>query len=118
MPSFQVVEAYPLAAARLFAFFARPANVLAVAPPSSGLRLIEAPEAMGPGETFTVAVRRWGLSRTIVTEVVGWEADALVVEEQRRGPFAKWRLERRFRAVSEAESELTESIEYEPPGGL
>ncbi|MBY0229953.1 MAG: hypothetical protein K2W96_11785 [Gemmataceae bacterium] len=114
--SIEAVEAYPLPVARLFAFFAHPANVVAVAPP--GMRLVEAPEPMGVGKTFTVAVRRWGLSRRIVTEVVEWERDARVVEAQRSGPFKSWRLERRFRAVSEAECELAERIEYEPPGGL
>ena len=118
MPTVQIVETYPLRATTLFRFFARPANVLAVAPPGSGLRLVEGPDSVSPGATFTVVVRRWGLSQTIVTEVVEWQANTLVVEEQRRGPFARWRLERRFRAISATESELTESIECEPPGGL
>jgi ligand-binding SRPBCC domain-containing protein len=108
----EVVEVYPLPPAEVFAFFARPANVIAAAPEGAGLRLV----AEGKGE-YTVEARRWGLVVRIVTEVVERRDGELIVERQRRGPFASWRLTRTFRAV-EGGAELREVVEFEPPGGL
>jgi ligand-binding SRPBCC domain-containing protein len=117
VPSVEIVETYPLPVSALFAFFLRPANLLAVAPEDSGLRLVEGPDMVAVGARFTVSVRRWGLSRHIVTEVVELAPDERVVEEQRDGPFASWRLERHFR-LAEGGCELREVVTFEPPGGL
>jgi ligand-binding SRPBCC domain-containing protein len=117
VPTIEIVETYPLAVSALFAFFLRPANVLAVAPEGSGLRLVEGPDVVALGTKFTVAVRRWGLSRQIVTEVVELVPDERVVEEQRNGPFAAWRLGRHFRPV-DGGCELREVVTFEAPGGL
>lgn len=117
MPTVEIVERYQLPASAVFAFFLKPANVLAVAPEGSGLRLVEGPDEVAVGSTFTVEARRWGLSRRIVTEVVELVRGVRIVEEQRGGPFAAWRLERHFKAA-EGGCELREVVTFEPPGGL
>jgi ligand-binding SRPBCC domain-containing protein len=108
---------FPFSLSRVFAFFSRPANVVAIAPPELRLRLIEGPETVVEGSTIVVQSRRWGLSRRITTQVVALEEGRLIVEEQRQGPFRSWRHARRFRAT-ETGTEVTETIDYEPPGGL
>jgi ligand-binding SRPBCC domain-containing protein len=54
----------------------------------------------------------------MATEVVVLEEGQRIVEEQRQGPFRAWRHERRFTALSAGETEVSERIDYEPPGGL
>ena len=118
MPRFESVQHFPCDRDRLFAFFLRPANVVAVAPPEMGLQLLEAPEVIEVGSRIVVRARRWGLSTRIVTEVVEVARPELLVEEQRQGPFARWRHERRLVAVAAGETAVTERMDYEPPGGL
>ncbi len=113
MPRVEVVEQYPRPVAEVFAFFADPAKVLSVAPPGSGLRLIE----VSADGTYTVEARRWGLSQRIVTEVTERVDGERLVEVQKKGPFASWRLDRHFRAVGGG-TEVREVVEFEPPGGL
>src|SRR4051794_40553727 len=117
MPTIRFVERYPLPPAVVFAFFRRPADVVAVAPPDAGISFVEGPDAPAVGERFSVEVRRFGLSRRIDTEVTAVEEPSLLAERQTQGPFREWTLERRF-AVIDGCTELTETITFEPPGGL
>jgi ligand-binding SRPBCC domain-containing protein len=118
MPVFVVTQRFPVERERLFGFFLRPANLVAVAPPGLNLTLIDGPEVLRAGARWTVTTRRFGLSARIVSEVVELAEPERFVEEQREGPFRRWRLERVFSAVGEAEAEVCERIDYEPPGGL
>lgn len=117
MPSLSFVERYAQPPAVVFAFFRRPANVVAVAPAELPLRLIEGAEAPAVGERFAVEARRFGLARRIDTEVVALQEPARIVERQVQGPFRSWQIERRFAAV-EGGTELTETVTFEPPGGM
>ena len=117
MPLLCFTERYPLSRGVLFAFFRCPANVVAVAPPDVGLRLVEGPDEVTAGARFTVEVRRWGLAQRIVTEVTEVESPGRIVEQQHEGPFRRWRLERVFQE-KDGETELMETIDCEPPGGL
>jgi ligand-binding SRPBCC domain-containing protein len=118
LPTFSVVQRLPFPVAEVFAFFRRPANVVAVAPDDLHLQLIEAPDVVEVGSRIVVQVRRWGISQRIVTEVVALEEGRSIVEEQRQGPFRAWRHERRFTAAGPAQTEVSERIDYEPPGGM
>jgi ligand-binding SRPBCC domain-containing protein len=118
MPHFEIVQHFPFDRDRVFAFFLRPANVVAVAPPEMGMQLLEAPEVAQVGSRIVVRIRLWGLSTRIITEVVEVVAPELLVEEQRQGPFARWRHERRLVALGANETAVTERVDYEPPGGL
>jgi ligand-binding SRPBCC domain-containing protein len=117
MPTLRFVERYPLPRSVLFAFFRSPANVIAVAPPGLQLRLVEGPDVVSVGARFVVEVRRWGIAQRIGTVVTELEEPARIVEEQSEGPFRRWALQRCFIEMGE-ETELVETIDYEPPGGL
>ena len=118
MPAFAVTQLFPFPRPAVFAFFRRPANVVAVAPPGLRLSLVAGPELLEAGSRLTVRSRRWGIAADVVTEVVELVEPERIVEEQVRGPFRRWRHERHFLAAGEALTELSERIDYEPPGGL
>ncbi len=117
MPQIVNVIELPLPVADVFAFFLRPANVLALSPPELHLELVDGPDLLAQGKRVTWKGRRWGIAYRIVTEVTTLETDALIVEEQRQGPLRKWSLTRRFEAIPQG-TRLTEEIAFEPPGGL
>ncbi len=117
MPTVRFLERYPLSRPLVFDFFRSPANVVAVAPAGLGLRLVETPEVVVAGSRFVVEMRRWGLVQRIETQVVEVEEPGRLVEEQRQGPFRSWRVTRLLAEV-EGETELVETIDWEPPGGL
>jgi ligand-binding SRPBCC domain-containing protein len=101
----------------VFAFFLRPTNLLALAPPEIHLELLEGPDLLQAGARLTWKTRRLGISQRIVTEITALEPDRLLVEEQREGPLRKFIRTLRFEEVPEG-TRLTETIEFEPPGGL
>lgn len=118
MPVYEVTQRCAVALEALFAYFRRPANLVALAPPSLHLTLVAGPEVLEAGSRWTVTTRRFGLTARITTEVVDLVEPLRLVEEQREGPFRRWRLERTFVALRPTETEVHERIEYEPPGGL
>jgi ligand-binding SRPBCC domain-containing protein len=118
MPAFAVTQQFPFPLPAVFAFFRRPANLVAVAPPALRLSLVAGPDLLEAGSRLTVRLRRWGVAAEVVTEVVELVEPERIIEEQVRGPFRRWRHERHFRAVGEALTEVSERIDYEPPGGL
>ncbi len=117
MPTFEISECYPTTPARAFALFRRPAERVRLAPPELHLRLEEAPDELQLGSRLTVRGRRWGVTQRMVSEITAFEEAALIVEEQRRGPFRSWRHAQRF-APSPDGVTITDAIEYEPPGGV
>lgn len=118
MPTFRAVQRVPYPRETVFAVFACPANVVAMAPPALGLELVEGPPAVAIGTRTVVRARRWGVLTRVVTEVVQVEPPAGYVEVQVQGPFRHWWQERFFRALGDDATELIETIRYEPPGGL
>jgi ligand-binding SRPBCC domain-containing protein len=118
MAVYESVDRFATPLGRAFAFFLRPANLLRLVPPELHLQLLEGPEELHLGARLTLQGRRWGLLYRSVTEVTALEPDALLVEEQRQGPFRKWAHTQRYEALPGGETCVRETIEYEPPGGL
>jgi ligand-binding SRPBCC domain-containing protein len=118
VPRFEHSERFSADLSRLFDFFRRPANLLAVSPPDLQLRLLSAPDLLQLGARVVVQLRRWGLTRRVVTEVISLEEGALFVEVQREGLFPSWSRTQRFEALADGGTRLTEQIDYEPPTGL
>lgn len=96
-------------------FLIHPANMLRVSP--AGLSLVDGPDTLHLGARFTVLAQRWGISRRITSEVTEFEPGVLMVDEQREGPFGKWRHQHRL-APEPGGTRMTDDIEFEPPGGL
>jgi ligand-binding SRPBCC domain-containing protein len=117
MPVFEHVTELRCPPGKVFAFLCRPANLLKVSPPGLHLRLIEAPEQVAVGSRVTVRGRRWGISQTITSEVTALEPGALMVDEQRQGPFARLVHTHRMEPTADG-TRMTDRIEFDPPTGL
>jgi uncharacterized protein len=50
-------------------------------------------------------------------EHTGYEPDRLIVDEQKKGPFARWRHEHRFEPLDGGRTALEDVVEWEPPLG-
>jgi len=102
---------------RVWDFLRQPANVVAVTPPELQLTVVEAPDVLSLGSRIVVQVRRFGIAQRIVSEVTALVPEALLVDEQRQGPFGKFVHTHRLEPVAEG-TRMTDEIEFEPPAGL
>lgn len=118
MPRFERVEDLSAPLSRVFDFFSRPANLLTISPPELHFQLLSAPDQLQLGARVAVQGRRWGLSQRFVNEVTVWEPQSRFVDEQREGPFRKWIHTHRFEALPDGGTRVTDTIDYETPGGL
>jgi ligand-binding SRPBCC domain-containing protein len=103
--------------AEMFAFFARPRNLLQFTPPDMNLELLTGPEILELGSRLVWKGRRWGISQQITQQVATFEKDKRIVVEQMKGPFSKWLQTHDFE-TTDAGMRIVEMIEFAPPGGL
>ena len=104
--------------AEMFAFFMTPKNLVQFTPPEMNLELLTAPDTLLLGARLIWKGRRWGISQKIIQEVATFEAEKLVIVEQKQGPFARWVQAHHFEASSNDGTRIVEKIEFDPPGGL
>ena len=62
------------------------------APPELHLHLVDGPAELQMGSLLTLRGRRWGVTQRMVNEITAFEEGALIVEEQRQGPFRSWNM--------------------------
>jgi len=117
MPTFEHTETHPAPPARAFDLFRRLANRVRLAPPELHLQLVEGPTELQLGLRLTLRGRRWGVSQRMVSEITAFEDGVLILEEQRQGPFRSWKHTQRFTPTGGG-VQITDVIEYEPPGGI
>lgn len=101
----------------VFGFFAKPTNLLKLAPPDLHLELLEAPAILQLGSRLVWRGRRFGVAQKMIQEVTSFELSKLIAEEQKQGPFGRWSLARHF-ATTEVGTSVREEIHFEPPGGM
>jgi hypothetical protein len=80
----------PKPRAEVFAFFADPANLVRVTPPSLHLRLLGPPPAMSAGTTFDLQFRWLGLRLRWRTFIREYDPPFRFLDVQIRGPLARW----------------------------
>lgn len=117
MAEYHVTLEVPRPVAEMFAFLRRPANLVALAPPDLHLQLIEGPNVLVQGSRVTWKARRWGVSQTIVSEVIALQENAWIEEVQRQGPFPRWQQRLTFEPTNDG-TRIQFTIDFEPPGGV
>jgi ligand-binding SRPBCC domain-containing protein len=118
MPSFGSTLSLAAPPASVFALLRRPAVLSQLVPPEMHLKVESGPDELALGSRLALRGRRWGVPQRVVSEVVAFEPDSLLVLEQRQGPFRRWTHSQRLEAVGEGGTQLSEHVEYEPPGGV
>lgn len=101
----------------LFAYFTKPANLVQFTPPDYHLELVTGPEVLALGERLVWQGRRWGVSQKIIQQVSLFDAEKLIVVEQKQGPFKRWVQAHHFEPTS-AGTLILEKIEFDPPSGM
>jgi hypothetical protein len=88
-----IVESHlwlPKPRAEVFAFFADPANLPALMPPSLGVRLASGPAAMAAGAVFDLRLRWLGIPLRWRAFVREYDPPVRFLDVQVRGPYARW----------------------------
>ena len=118
MPQWVFSGEYPQPAAQVFAVFRKPANRTRLAPANMSVELLDGPDSVVKGSRLLLRVRRSGVSQTIELEVADVVDGMTLIEQQKRGPFRSWRQQYQFQPTPNGGTLLTETIDYEPPGGM
>jgi ligand-binding SRPBCC domain-containing protein len=85
----------------------------------SGERVVGGVSAGGmrSGDTVTWRARHFGVWWRMTSEITAYEAPVFFVDEQRRGPFRRWRHEHHFAAGAEGGTVMRDVVEFAAPAG-
>jgi ligand-binding SRPBCC domain-containing protein len=103
---------------KVFAFHLDPANLRLISPPWTPVARLTLPPRLIPGARVDLEVRVFGLvPQQWVVEITTVEAPTRLVDTALTSPFRRWRHTHAFRAIG-ATTEMTDSVEYDPPLGF
>jgi ligand-binding SRPBCC domain-containing protein len=101
----------------VFAFFASPANLAKITPPSMGFEILSGPDrAIREGDRIEYRIRVAGLPLRWRTLITSWKERESFADLQERGPYRHWHHTHTFRAVAGG-VEMHDRVEYELPFG-
>lgn len=72
---------------------------------------------IGPGQSVTWRAHHFGVPLRMTSLISEYERPSRFVDEQTRGPFARWWHEHRFEALGH-QTRMTDRIEFEAPLGF
>ena len=88
---FATEQLVPLPREAVFEFFSDPHNLEAITPPFLGFRIIDRTSAeIEEGTELTYKLRIHGLPATWRSRITEWTPNERFVDEQLKGPYAKW----------------------------
>jgi len=107
----------PAAPDDVFGFFADAQNLEAVTPPWLHFRILTPdPIVMRAGALIDYSIQLHGFALRWRTEISVWEPPLRFADEQRRGPYRRWRHEHSFEP-RDGGTLATDNVEYDVPGG-
>ena len=101
----------------VFAWHTRPGAFERLSPPWEDVRVREREGGIRAGGRVVLGLRKGPAELTWEVEHTAYEENRLFVDEQRSGPFQKWRHEHRFESLPGGRSALEDVVEWEPPLG-
>jgi hypothetical protein len=105
-------------AARVFEFFAAPANLARITPPRMRFRILGGPARnLRQDDRIRYALRVFGLPVRWTTRITIWRDGEVFADLQERGPYRYWLHTHTFREVAGG-VEMHDEVEYELPFGL
>ncbi len=99
-----------------FEFFSRPENLGRITPPWLAFRMVSDDGRMREGLRIEYRIRPLGLPQKWVSEITAYDPPHRFVDEQVKGPYARWHHEHEFREV-EGGTEVRDTVTYELPLG-
>jgi ligand-binding SRPBCC domain-containing protein len=102
---------------RVFAFYDDPDNLAKITPPGISVELLSRPERPGAGARVRLRIKRGLFSATWEAVFAIYDPPRRFVDEQKRGPFRRFRHEHRFEEAPDDATRMTDAIDYEPPFG-
>jgi ligand-binding SRPBCC domain-containing protein len=101
----------------VFPFFADIYNLERLTPPFLKFSVITpAPVAMAAGARIRYRLRLHGIPISWESEITAWEPPHRFVDEQRSGPYRKWKHEHRF-VERDGGTDVTDHVDYAVLGG-
>ena len=73
---------------------------------------------MGEGDTVTWRARHFGIWWKMTSEIVEYDPPRCFVDQQRSGPFKRFRHEHHFAAASDGSTVMIDHVEFEAPLGV
>ena len=103
----------PGAPDEVFAFFADAHNLESLTPPLLRFRLVTpAPIAMGKGALIRYRLTVHGVPVSWLTEITEWDPPHRFVDEQIKGPYAKWHHTHTFEALADGGTLMRDVVRY------
>ena len=101
----------------VFEVFRNPYNLIKITPPSVDFQVTnKQPVAMRKGELIHYRFRMMGLPLTWTTRISDYAPPYRFIDEQLKGPYAKWHHLHRFKETAEG-VEVSDIVDYTLPQG-
>jgi ligand-binding SRPBCC domain-containing protein len=110
------VQRVPTPLGETFEFFSRPQNLARITPAWLAFRMVSNDADMREGLRIEYRIRPLWIPQKWVSEITAYDPPHRFVDEQRRGPYARWHHEHSFRATNGG-TEVTDTVHYALPLG-
>lgn len=119
MSDFQASVVLPRTRIETFDYLRQPKNFLKLFPDSATKHLdVRLPDLLNTGEHMEFSFVAFGSKMQIIQEITDLRHPEHIIARQLKGPFKLWVHEQRYADAPNGSTLLTNSIRFEPPGGL